>query len=231
MTTSFTAGMKNKTQIVKVVFWIIVTAEMTGITANFTLLHYAAKPLLLPALMILTALATGTVTGKKLMLTALFFSWVGDVFLLFEARQQLFFIFGLICFLTTHILYIIYFLSIRSEKISLLIKFPILILAVVAYGISLVGLLFPHLGGLKIPVMAYAAVICTMLLSSLHVFNKVIRPVNVLYISGALFFVLSDSLLAVNKFYQAFEYAGMFIMFTYCLAQYLIIIGFIEQKK
>jgi hypothetical protein len=42
---------------------------------------------------------------------------------------------------------------------------------------------------------------------------------------------MSDSLLAVNKFYQPLAYAGVFIMLTYCLAQYLIVRGFIEQKR
>lgn len=223
--------MNNKTQTLQVVFWIIAAADITGIAANIPILHYAAKPLLLPTLIIWLSSATGAVPGKKIMMTALFFSWMGDVLLMFESRHELFFIFGLVCFLTTHILYIIYFLSIRSEKISLLKKYPLLILLVLIYGVSLVWLLFPTLGDLKIPVMAYAAVICTMLLCSLHVFLKVNRPANLLYVMGALFFVLSDSLLAVNKFYQPVAYAGVFIMLTYCLAQWLIVRGFIEQKK
>lgn len=223
--------MKNKTQSLQVIFWISAAADIIGIAANIPVLYYAAKPLLLPVLIILLASATGAVRGKKIMLVALFFSWMGDVLLMFESRHALFFIFGLVCFLTTHILYIIYFLSITSENISLLKKYPLLIALVAAYGVSLVWLLFPHLAGLKIPVMVYAAVICTMLLCSLHIFHKVNSTANILYVSGALFFVLSDSLLAVNKFYQPFAYAGVFIMLTYCLAQYLIVRGFIQQRR
>lgn len=223
--------MKNKTQSLQVIFWISAAADIIGIAANIPVLYYAAKPLLLPVLIILLASATGAVRGKKIMLVALFFSWMGDVLLMFESRHALFFIFGLVCFLTTHILYIIYFLSISSENISLLKKYPLLIALVAAYGVSLVWLLFPHLAGLKIPVMVYAAVICTMLLCSLHIFHKVNSTANIHYVSGALFFVLSDSLLAVNKFYQPLAYAGVFIMLTYCLAQYLIVRGFIQQRR
>lgn len=223
--------MKNKTQSLQVIFWISAAADIIGIAANIPILYYAAKPLLLPVLIILLASATGAVRGKKIMLVALFFSWMGDVLLMFESRHALFFIFGLVCFLTTHILYIIYFLSISSENISLLKKYPLLIALVAAYGVSLVWLLFPHLAGLRIPVMVYAAVICTMLLCSLHIFHKVNSTANILYVSGALFFVLSDSLLAVNKFYQPLAYAGVFIMLTYCLAQYLIVRGFIQQRR
>ena len=78
--------------------------------------------------------------------------------------------------------------------------------------------------------MVYAAVICTMLLCSLHVYLKVNKKAAVYYLSGAAAFVLSDSLLAVNKFYEPFAYAGVFIMLTYCAAQYFIVRGYIEQS-
>jgi len=223
--------MKNKTQILSVIFWIIAAADIIGIAADISILHYAAKPLLVPVLMILLAAATGATRGKGLMLAALFFSWAGDMFLLFESKNELFFIFGLVCFLTTHILYIIYFLRINSGAPSLLKKQPLLILIVIAYGFGLVLLLFPHLGELKLPVIIYAIVICGMLLCSLHIHLKVMARSAIFYLGGATAFVLSDSLLAVNKFYQPFAYAGVFIMLTYCMAQYFIVRGYIEPQS
>lgn len=223
--------MKNSTPLLTAFFAIAVAADITGIAANIPVLHYFAKPLLLPVLIVLLATATPAVTGKRIMLAALFFSWLGDMFLLFENKNSLFFIFGLASFLTTHILYIIYFLSIRSNQISLLKKQPALIAAVLAYGIVLVWLLFPHLNDLKIPVIVYATVICTMLLCSLHIYLKANRPANTYFVSGALLFVLSDSLLAINKFYQPFALAGVCIMLTYCAAQYFIVTGFIKQQQ
>lgn len=223
--------MKNSTLLLTVVFIVAVAADITGIAANISVLHYFAKPVLLPVLIVLLATATPAVAGKKIMLAALFFSWVGDIFLLAEDKNPLFFIFGLASFLTTHIFYIIYFLSIRSNQISLLKKQPLLIAAVLTYGIALVWLLFPKLADLKIPVMIYAAVICTMLLCSLHIYLKVNKPANMFFVLGALLFVLSDSLLAINKFYQPFAFAGVCIMLTYCAAQYFIVTGFIKQQQ
>jgi uncharacterized membrane protein YhhN len=223
--------MKNKTQSFSVIFWIIAAADIIGIAAGIDALHYAAKPLLVPCLMVLLATATGASKSKGLMLAALFFSWAGDMFLLFESANELFFIFGLVCFLTTHILYIIYFLRINSRSPSLLKRQPLLILLVMAYGFGLVWLLFPYLGELKLPVIIYAIVICTMLLCSLHIFFKVNRIAALFYLCGAAAFVLSDSLLAVNKFYQPFAYAGVFIMLTYCMAQYFIVKGYIQQQN
>lgn len=221
--------MKNKIIILQSVFWIIVAADIVGIAAHLPQFHYLAKPVLLPALMVLLFSAVAATPGKYLMLTALFFSWLGDLFLLFEDKNDLLFIFGLASFLTTHILYIVYFLHIRGNGVSLLKKQPFPAVAVVFYGAGLVWLLFPHLGDLKIPVILYAAVICTMLLSSLHIFYKVNKKAGILFVAGALLFVLSDSLLAINKFHTPFALAGVWIMLTYCAAQYFIVNGFIKQ--
>ena len=122
-------------------------------------------------------------------------------------------------------------MRIKSDHISLLKKQPLLIVLVLAYGLCLVWLLYPHLGHLKIPVIVYAAIICTMLLCSLHVFLKINKPAADLYLLGAAAFVLSDSLLAFDKFYQPFAYAGVFIMLTYCAAQYFIVRGFTKQTS
>jgi uncharacterized membrane protein YhhN len=42
---------------------------------------------------------------------------------------------------------------------------------------------------------------------------------------GALLFVISDSTLAINKFYKPFEMAGVIIMLTYGAAQFFIVKG------
>ena len=223
--------MKNIHSILPLVFWVIVAADIIGIAANIEALHFITKPLLLPALFILLVTAAPATPKKKTMLVALFFSWLGDMFLLFENKNGLFFIFGLASFLTTHILYIVYFLNIRNKTAPLLKKQPWLPAAVLLYGISLVWLLFPKLNDLKIPVMIYAAVICTMLLCSLHIYNKINKQAALLFASGALLFVVSDSLLAVNKFYSPFARAGVWIMLTYCAAQYFIVTGYIKQHN
>ncbi len=212
-------------------FWLLAILDVAGIAANIEMLHFAVKPLLIPALWLLLYFTKSVVPGKNILLTGLFFSWLGDVFLLFEYKHALFFIFGLVSFLTTHIFYIVYFLRIRSEKTSLLKKQPVFIAMVLAYGITLVWQLYPYLGDLKLPVMVYAAVICTMLLCSLHIFLKVNKKAAAFYLLGAVAFVVSDSLLAINKFYAPFAYAGVFIMLTYCAAQFFIIAGYTKQDQ
>ena len=167
---------------------------------------------------------TGFAGTKKIVFIGLFFSWWGDIFLLLDSR-------GSSCFLTTHILYIFYFLSIKNQAPSLLKKQPVWIAVILSYGVGLVILLLPHLGELKIPVTLYATVISGMLLCSLHIYYKTLAPANIYLILGAILFVLSDSLLAINKFYQPFPMASVGIMLTYCLAQYFIIRGCISSES
>jgi len=64
-----------------------------------------------------------------------------------------------------------------------------------------------------------------MLVQALQTGNIKNRPAAIRMIAGAILFIISDSLLAINKFYQPFENAGILIMFTYGVAQLLITLG------
>ena len=202
---------------------------IAGAIQNETL-QIITKPLLIPILMLLVWVSTPRSSSRNIMLVALFFSFLGDVFLLFESKRPSLFIPGLVCFLLTHILYIIYFLSIRPSQKSILKTAPYLIPLVAGYGLLLLSVLFPHLGDLKIPVAIDAVVIMSMLLASMHIYNRVIPRVGMLFITGAIFFVLSDSLLAINKFYLPLGNFSFLVMVTYCTAQWLIVMGFIKNR-
>jgi len=211
-------------------FWLLVLTYLGAILFNFPWLVYFAKPLLMPLLALQLLLRGSIAKTEKLIVAGLIFSWMGDVFLLFESQNAVFFIAGLLSFLTTHVCYIIYFLSVKSLPPSLLKKQPGYILLVLCYGAALTGLLFPYLGGLKIPVIVYAGVICCMLLCSLHVYPKLPAPANRYFLTGAFLFVLSDSILAINKFYHSFSFSGVWVMLSYCAAQYLIVTGALESN-
>ena len=46
---------------------------------------------------------------------------------------------------------------------------------------------------------------------------------------GAIFFIISDSLLAINKFYFPLPYSAFWIMSTYSFAQYFIVSGILIE--
>lgn len=156
-------------------------------------------------------------------LAALILSWAGDVILDFS------FIPGLLCFLLAHVMYATAFFKTSGE--SVLSHKPVfLVLPLVLYGAGLVFVLYDHLDGMRLPVIIYALVILIMLTGAINRYWKVSRLSFVLVFTGALLFVISDSLIAVNKFGFPFRFSGTAIMITYIAAQYLIVTGVLKQS-
>jgi len=87
------------------------------------------------------------------------------------------------------------------------------------------------LGVMLIPVVIYGLVISVFGVVSLlsHLILKSKTSLYLIY--GAVFFVLSDSLLAINRFYEAQEYYPVIVIITYIIAQYLICKSVIENSK
>jgi uncharacterized membrane protein YhhN len=100
---------------------------------------------------------------------------------------------------------------------------------VILYGMGILWLLYEGLGDMKLPVTTYTVVIMTMLLAAINREMKVNRQSYLLVLAGAVIFVVSDSILAINKFAQPFELGRMASMTSYITAQYLIAVGCARQ--
>lgn len=212
------------------IFLLIALLHLFAIGLGYESLRTYTKPLLLPILAITVYSKTAPGRDRNIFICALLFSFLGDVLLMFEHVHPLFFIFGLVSFLLAHILYIVFFLGIGKQHNKKFAVQPVILLLVLAYGLSLLLFLWPSLGDLKIPVAVYAFVICSMLLGSIAVQKMLDKTTGMYFLAGALLFVSSDSILAINKFYQAFSIGPVLIMLTYCAAQYALSKGFIRFK-
>jgi uncharacterized membrane protein YhhN len=69
-----------------------------------------------------------------------------------------------------------------------------------------------------------------MALAALHRYQKTNLQSFRMVMSGALIFMLSDSMIAINKFLDPLPFASMMIMITYILAQYFIVSGLIMHQ-
>ena len=206
-------------------FVIVLIMDLAGVLLPNELLQSVSKPLIIISLFGYFIAATRNAGSqfKVLVLLALFFSWVGDVLLMFDRDGTLYFILGLSAFLLAHIFYILFFNKVRTtEMISA--KWGYFLIVVLYYGLF-ITFINPYLGDMHIPVKVYAVVISSMFLLSMHMLHLKNRKSGILMMLGALLFVISDSVLAINRFYSAFEGAGFIIMLTYGLAQLLIIEG------
>ena len=190
--------------------------------------HYITKPLLVFSLIIFFLkqnLHQDTKT-KQLVLSALIFSLLGDILLMFTETNSLFFIGGLLAFLTAHVMYILIFLKKRNNTKKAL---PFMLLLLV-YAIGLFYFLKDGLGDLFIPVIIYMFVILMMVNTAFLRQGNVPKNSYILVFLGALFFITSDSLLALNKFYHPLPLANVWIMTTYAFAQLFIVLGLKKQQ-
>jgi len=208
-----------------ILYLIVLIADLISVYTGNESLRYITKPLLMPLLVGYFVISTKPFTSslKKWIIFALAFSWLGDVSLMFESGNSNFFILGLIAFLMAHVFYIFFYENvIRLENIK---KSYWWFIPVLIYYTVLIYVLSPHLGDMKLPVRIYGVVISYMLIQALQTSRINNKNASLMMILGAALFITSDSILAINKFYRSFEWAGIAVMFTYGIAQVLIIYG------
>ncbi|KAJ3431382.1 hypothetical protein M0812_03063 [Anaeramoeba flamelloides] len=159
----------------------------------------------------LRPVSKATVNYKRLVIVGLVFSLGGDVFL-----QYGFFIYGLVSFLIAHIFYTIAYFSGIKLKFSAI--------GIMMFAIPLAGFLFyltPYLPeDKKIPVYCYCFVIMLMGVAS-YERNRILKsgPTKKL-LFGAIFFIISDILLAIALFAHPISYLRFFNYCTYILGQW-----------
>ena len=158
---------------------------------------------------------------RKLFCAGLVFSLAGDVLLLWDTL----FIAGLGAFLLAQLSYTFSFFRSNEGQKGFVQKYPLIAFPVVLYGLGIVAVLWPKLGNLAAPVFVYAAIISLMLIAAINR-KGVARSKSFHFVLlGACLFVISDSILAFNKFHTAYTWARPIIMITYGLAQYFLVFG------
>lgn len=170
---------------------------------------------LLPMLLLIVFAFTTKIQVKApyywLISVGLIFCAIGDYTLQW-------FIVGLCFFLTGHIFYIFAFRSTNVAKTPLFVKVLLGIYGA-AMMIWIAGSLFQKGDTvLAVAVMVYILVILTMGWTSFRTGSKYA-------IIGALLFITSDSILAINRFMFDVQYAHMLIMFTYYGAQFFLMLS------
>ena len=214
---------------------IEVIAEVTG----NDMVRFISKPLLMIVLIAfyMQAVAGNWTKIHKLMRVAFFFSWIGDVALMFVFKNENFFLVGLVGFLITHILYAVAFANVSNKSALPLLpeKFWV-IMPLIIYMLALLSLLIPGITANEktqpflIPVLVYSTAIATMVVFGINRYKRVNDKSFALVFGGALLFMFSDSIIAINKFLHPFATAGIFIMILYISGQYFIAKGTLAQN-
>lgn len=220
-------------KIALIVFFIVSLGELIAIAVQSEQLAMVCKPLIMVTLGVYYLLSAG-IDRSFVVLLAIVFSLAGDTSLMFDSVNSIYFMIGLVSFLISHVFYIIAYRQHQNDESAdalqgiqkLRAAFPI-----VLAGTGLVVILYPVLGALKFPVIVYALVLVVMVLNALFRLGRTSVVSFWFVFVGAMFFMVSDSLLAFNKFLSPLPHSGLLIMSTYISAQFLIIEGLIAHPR
>ncbi len=153
---------------------------------------------------------------------SLLFGWIGDILLIFTDNEKLF-VSGLTSFAMGHIFYLIasYYRLVTVNNIDINVSFIIFFIVLFIVLLISAKLFFAkHLGKLS-----YLGAVYFYLLFSLCLLNFY----GNYYLSalGFLFFIISDSIIALTKLNRHPPHEDFHIMFTYIIAQTLVILSFV----
>jgi uncharacterized membrane protein YhhN len=217
-----------------VLFWAVTLAHLFCIYMNWPQQRIYTKFLLVPILiwfLYTSASSEQPLKGMWRAYLGLFFSWVGDVLLIGEGAN--FFLSGMIAFVTAHVYYSLFFIQtvpVKKETASVFYKTLI--------GLSIIsGLIFillrNALVAYQVPILLYMLFISLMASLAVHTTTNIQYKKFALqtFVPGALLFVISDAILATNKFYAHLPVLDLAVMLTYAGAQYFLTKGFISIKK
>ncbi|KAJ1440175.1 YhhN-like protein [Ochromonadaceae sp. CCMP2298] len=189
--------------------------------AYFTSPSPLTKPL---PILALSALSWNNGEYGKLVAAGLALSSVGDVFLELDDSNFDYFLAGLVCFLLAHLLYIAAFARSLSYKRA----GPVAAAVLVYYAIMMWVLLPAAETALVAPIAVYGLAISAMLFLALTRFTAPIEKgeqvshSRLFCLVGSLSFVVSDTILAVDRFALPFRHAKLAVMVTYYIGQTFI---------
>ncbi|WP_368660068.1 lysoplasmalogenase [Aquimarina sp. TRL1] len=218
--------LKISSAVFGIVYLLFVLMDLLAIYAAIHMYRCITKPLIMFSLIVWVVFCKSKLSDmlKKQMVLALVFSLLGDVFLLFDAYSNLYFLAGLFSFLCAHLSYIFIFWKKRGRK-----KKQYFLILMTLYGVGLYSFLFPYLEEMRYPVLVYTLVILMMGLTAYHRRNEAFISYKKVMI-GVILFIISDSILAVRLFVVDFFMADYLVMITYALAQFFIIFGILAQE-
>jgi uncharacterized membrane protein YhhN len=214
-----------------VVFFSLTLLHLTVLFFEWHMLHLVIKPMFMPVLMLMLYQHT-TAKGNsfyRLMQFGLLFSWFGDIALMLDRGNPTYFIVGLLCFLIAHWGYAAAFIGSIKRSRDTFSYGKALLLSIPFIGFTALFFLLlvkaDKLGEMLIPVLAYTAVITTMgITATLRHGHTASYNFNLILV-GAILFILSDCVIAWNKFVVDFPYDQVLNMSLYLSGQFLLGFG------
>jgi uncharacterized membrane protein YhhN len=215
-------------------FWMALLIDCFLIFTQKTEYRVYTKPLLIPLLLVaiyIEARDTKHTTSQILINIAFFFCFLGDFTLLNDEDSGRFTL-GLLSFLLAHLFFIFFFYRLKPFKTRHALFVVITAFIVLMYVTGLLYFIWDSVSiqNFEIPVVIYAVVLGVMVIMAINTIkNRGIKRIAKFYfIPGAVFFLISDTILALSKFYRNYDYSSVPVMVTYGLAIFFLTCGAIR---
>ena len=182
----------------------------------------AVKGCAVGALALMAGQSRGVRRDAGLLALGLALSTAGDVLLDLDPNL---FVFGLGAFLLAHLTYVSLFVRNRARPFHPGLPRLAAVLLVLACAAALSAWIVPSVGGLAVPVVLYICALTAMV--STAILARFEKPWVAV---GAVLFMISDSLLAVDKFKTPVPLRDVLVWVTYYLGQCGIALGFLSAK-
>lgn len=215
-----------KSTIARWAFFIVGALNIIGHLLQQNDMARYSKALLMPLLIYYVVESSKGRVSKRILIlvVALIFSWGGDLALIYPE----YFLLGVGLFLVAQISYSYLFIQSSYQKL----KFhTVKVIPYFIYGILLFYLLLPDAGDLRIPIFIYGLCLLTMAALARLREGFTSKGSYQYVLIGSILFLISDSLIAINKFYMEVPFERILIMGTYIVAQYLIAEGMLKHAE
>lgn len=201
-----------------IVFAALAVVHLVLVAADTGLSQSVTKAFLVPALGVWVV----AVGGPRLLVVALFFSWVGDVALEVDGM----FLLGMAGFALAHVCFVTWFVR-NGALAGLRRRWWVVLVGLVAWAATITALWGP-LGdeepGLRLPILVYSLLLTATAVTAFGV--------NVLAGVGGALFLLSDTLIALDIAGMSRpEPGGVWVMVTYLAAQVLLSVGMVHTDR
>ncbi len=204
----------------------VAVADWSALKHTWRWLDYLAKPGMMVVLLVTLLLSAPAPMGRPWFALALFFSLLGDVFLMLPQEQ---FSAGLLSFLLAHLAYIVGFARQFPSRWDGLALMTLLIVGMTALpGRRILSALSSRgESRLRLPVGIYMGGLAGMVLAAWSTWVQPAWPprASVLVGIGALLFLASDALLAWNRFVHPVRTARLKVRVLYHIGQILLVAG------
>lgn len=217
------------------VFFALLAVVLVASTFAFWPLVVAVKPLLLVLLSVWFFLGSRRFGNRFTILVqaGLFFSLLGDIAMLFSAKDHFNFLLGLGAFLIAFFAYALAFfqniIELRSRRgilVSSAISFVILALTAWYYFA-----LYPHLHDMLLPVSGLGGVVVLMTCVSAFRYKRTYQRSFWLVLLASFAFVGSFMVLGFDKYVADVAGASLTITLLYALGQYLLVRGALKHVQ